>query len=113
MNIEDAEACSRYESVVFVDASLEAAEPFTFTELNPAPEVAVTTHEMRPGAVLALCEELYGRRPRAYVLAIKGYAWELREGLSAKAEENLAAALEFLVKWLRADPAAGSAKSRP
>jgi hydrogenase maturation protease len=112
LNIEDAETASRYDTVVFVDASVEAGAPFALTELLPAPEIAMTTHELRPGAVLALCEELYGRRPRAYVLAIPGYAWELREGLSAKAEENLAAALDFLIEWLRSGPAAGPVKSR-
>jgi len=99
--------------VVFVDASVEVEEPFAFTELAPAPQIAMTTHELRPGAVLALCEELYGRRPSAFVLAIKGYEWDLREGLSTRAEKNLAAALDFLVKWLGADPANGPAKSRP
>jgi len=113
LNIEDAEAVSRYETVVFVDASVEAAPPYEFTELRPTAEIAMTTHELRPGAVLALCEELYGRRPRARTLAIRGYAWELREGLSAKAEANLAAALDFLVEWLRAGPANGPLKSRP
>ena len=112
LNIEDAEAVSHYDTVVFVDASVEAAAPFVFTELAPAAEIAMTTHELRPGTVLALCEELYGRRPRAYTLAIPGYAWELREGLSAKAEENLAAATDFLVKWLRAGPTNGPTKSR-
>jgi Ni,Fe-hydrogenase maturation factor len=111
LNIEDAEAVSRYQTVVFVDASVEAAPPYEFSEVQPSAEIAMTTHELRPGAVLALCEQLYGRRPRAHTLAIPGYAWDLQEGLSVQAEANLAAALDFLVEWLRAGPANGPSES--
>ena len=100
LNIEDALACSHYDAVVFVDASETAAPPFEFKELEPARETAITTHELSPGAVLALCEELYGRRPKAWTLAIRGYEWDLAEGLSPQAEINLSAALTFLTDWV-------------
>ncbi len=97
LNVEDALACSEHETVIFADASETAEAPFSFTELEPAREIAFTTHELSPASVLALCEELYGRRPRAWTLAIRGYAWDLGEGLSPRAEINLSAALAFLV----------------
>ncbi|MCJ7643757.1 MAG: hydrogenase maturation protease, partial [Candidatus Aminicenantes bacterium] len=67
LNIEDALACSKFDRVIFADASETGESPFAFTELEPAHEIAFTTHELSPAAVLALCEELYGRRPKAWV----------------------------------------------
>jgi len=101
LNIEDALTCSHYDVVIFADASKTAAPPFEFTELGPAREMAFTTHEMSPSSVLALTEELYARRPRAWLLAVRGYEWELAEGLSPQAEINLSAALVFLLGWLK------------
>ena len=100
LNIEDALTCSHYDAVVFVDASETTAPPFEFKELEPAREIAFTTHELSPASVLALTEELYARRPRAWMLAVRGYEWELAEGLSPRAEINLSAALAFLADWV-------------
>jgi hydrogenase maturation protease len=100
LNIEDALTCSHYDAVVFVDASENAAPPFEFTELGPAREMAYTTHEISPSSVLALTEELYARRPRAWLMAIRGYEWDLAEGLSPQAEDNFRPAAEFLIKFL-------------
>ncbi len=102
LNIEDALACSKFGTVIFADASETAEAPFSFTELEPAREIAFTTHELSPAAVLALCEELYGQRPKAWILAIRGYAWDIGESLSPQAEINLSAALAFLVGRLKA-----------
>lgn len=101
LNVEDALACSDQETVIFADASETAEAPFAFTELEPAREIAFTTHELSPAAVLALCEELYGRRPKAWTLAVRGYAWDIGEGLSPQAEINLSAALAFLLGRLK------------
>ncbi|HEX2694485.1 MAG TPA: hydrogenase maturation protease, partial [Acidobacteriota bacterium] len=54
LNIEDALACSKVETVIFADASETGEAPFAFTELEPAYEIAFTTHELSPAAVLAL-----------------------------------------------------------
>ena len=62
--------------------------------------MAFTTHEMSPSSVLALTEELYARRPRAWLMAIRGYEWNLAEGLSPQAEDNFRPAAEFLIKFL-------------
>jgi hydrogenase maturation protease len=101
LNVEDALACSEHETVIFADASETAEAPFSFTELEPSYEIAFTTHELSPGSVLALCEELYGRRPKAWTLAIRGHEWDIGEGLSPQAEINLSSALAFLLGRLK------------
>lgn len=96
LQIEDAEAVSRCDAVVFVDASIDGEEPFSFEGLEPSAEIAFTTHAMSPASVLALCHELYPRPVSAFLLGIRGYQWEPVEGLSEPARENLEAAFRFL-----------------
>ena len=102
LNVEDALACSKHDTVIFADATETGEALFAFTELEPAREIAFTTHKLSPGAVLALCEELYDKRPKAWTLAIRGYEWDIGEGLSPRAEINLSAALAFLLGRLKA-----------
>lgn len=101
LNIGDARTCSHYDIVIFADASETAAPPFEFKELEPVREIAFTTHEMSSASVLTLTEELYARRPRAWMLAVRGYEWDIGEGLSPQAEINLPAALAFLLGRLK------------
>ncbi len=98
LNIEDAHNISDSDVVVFVDASIDADEPFTFSRIMPAAEITFTTHTMSPESVLALCKDIYDRDIEAYVLAIKGYEWEFLEGFSPAASENFEKAYLFLRK---------------
>ncbi|HNX25420.1 MAG TPA: hydrogenase maturation protease [Spirochaetota bacterium] len=97
LNIEDAHNISQADAVIFVDASLEADEPFSFNRIEPSAEITFTTHTMSPESVLALCKELYDKDMEAYVLAVKGYEWEFAEGLSDQAVYNFKEAYLFLV----------------
>jgi len=98
MNIEDAHNISQSDMVVFIDASLDADEPFSFNRIEPSAEITFTTHTMSPESVLALCKDLYDKDMEAYVMAIKGYEWEFIEGFSERASYNFNKAYEFLLK---------------
>ena len=101
LNVEDALAVAESRAVVFVDASKEGQAPFEFRPLAPQKEISFSTHAMPPESVLALADELYGARPPAWLLAIRGEAWEPNAALSAAALAHLAAAREFLQARLR------------
>jgi len=102
LGIEDALACARHDVVVFIDAARGGLrKPFTFTKVGAAGAMPPMSHALRPEAVLAIAAELYGRRPDARLLAIRGYVWAIGEGLTEKAEKNLALALEFLERFLK------------
>jgi hydrogenase maturation protease len=93
------------ELVIFVDASLSGHEPYAFTPVTPEPALTYSTHEMTPGAVLHTYARLApqiapGPCPKAWLLAIRGYRFELGEGLSAAALTNLDAAAAFLDAYL-------------
>jgi len=96
LNVEySADICS-VDVVVFADASVNAPEPFEFTRIQPAREITFTTHSVSPASVLAVCQDIYGRCPEAYQLAVRGYSFELGEGLTEEAMGNLRRAVEFL-----------------
>ena len=101
LNAEDALAVAECRAVVFVDATKETKAPFEFLKLAPKKEISFSTHAMSPESVLALADELYGARPPAWLLAIRGYEWEPNEPPTPAALANLAAACAHLQEWLK------------
>ena len=104
LNVEDALTCSRYDAVVFVDAARGLGVPFTWSDVPAEVSLPAMTHALGPAAVLAVCEALYGRRPEAHLLAIRGRRWGIGEGLSPQAEKDLAAAVDFLESFVKTPP---------
>jgi hydrogenase maturation protease len=89
------------EEVIFVDATLAGEAPFTFEAIAPGDDASVTTHALSPKALLAGYARLTGEAPpRATVLAVRGQAFELGEGLSAQAAANLESGWAALRAWL-------------
>lgn len=101
LNIEDGATVAGYGSVVFVDASRVAPEPFEWKRIQPSAEIAFTTHSVSAESVLAVCEAYFGAAPEAWLLGIRGYGFELAEGLSPRAGRNLKQALDYMQGWLR------------
>ncbi len=96
LQIEDAELISRYQNVLFVDASKENIEGgFYIRTCLPSEKYGFSTHELMPETILFLAEKLYQATPNAKILAIKGFLWNLKNGLSIKAEENLKKSLIY------------------
>lgn len=100
LNIEDAEIISGKDVVIFADASTEEIDDFILTEVTGESEATFTTHAASPGYILQLCTDLFCKCPRVYLLHIKGYQWEFREGISDKAEINLQKAFGFMKDYL-------------
>jgi len=98
LNVEDAEKVSRYDLVIFVDASQEAdLTNFRLTEVEPNDQkVEFTMHAVSPAYIIHLCQKLFDKKPQARLLSIKGYRWEFQEGLSDSALLNLERAFIFL-----------------
>ena len=97
LNIEDAANISDKDIVIFADASEEEIEDIHFSVIEPSGgKSEFTTHAASPSFVLALCIQLYNKHPKTFLLQIRGYEWDFKEGLSERAEKNLEKALEFL-----------------
>lgn len=96
LQVEDALLASRMTRVIFIDSSRnELPGGFEWKPCTAAEDFEFTTHVLPPRAIMHYCRELYGKAPRADILGIQGYCWDLHIGLSAAAEANLARALAF------------------
>jgi len=101
LNIEDAAELAQVETAVFADAACTGESAFVWQVLRPAPKIAFTTHALAPQSLLALCQDLYQRIPRAFLLAVRGYQFGFGDDLSRLAQQNLKRALAFLLPLLR------------
>ena len=91
------------ELVVFVDATVQGDGPYTFTPVVAKHDDSVTTHALSPSAVLDTFLHVTGLPvPPAYVLAIRGYDFELGAPLSPRATANLELAVAALIEHVRA-----------
>ena len=107
LQIEHAMDLDGADLALFLDASVVAAHPFTFTETGPREGLTHTSHAMAPEAVLDVVTRVLGRRPPpAFVLAIRGDAFELGTELGEAAAERLEAAWDFVRPLIEAPDAA-------
>jgi hydrogenase maturation protease len=96
------------ELVLFADASVSCAPPFSFGRVVATRDQSFTSHAMSPSALLAAFHDVYGAGPPpCFLLAIRGERFELGEGLSDAAHDRLDDALG-LVEELLADPSPGA-----
>jgi hydrogenase maturation protease len=97
LQVEDAMMVSDYDMVIFADASEEDLPGgFAFTPCYPAAHYFFSSHQQSPETILYLGEQLYQKKPTAFVLALSGYTWELGEELSPQAKVNLESAVQYL-----------------
>jgi hydrogenase maturation protease len=102
LTVEDAAAIADHDAVVFVDASLQGEEPFTFVRLATARGLSFSSHALEPSAVLALAHDLFDSSAPGFLMGIRGYEFDgFGERLSNRAEINLAVAAQFLLPILR------------
>ncbi len=95
LNIEDAETISKYDLVLFADASQEDIRDVSITRVCPSDsKIEFTMHAVSPAFVLDLCSQIYGKAPETWLIHIKGNDWQFNEGLSEMAEKNLSKAIE-------------------
>ena len=76
---------------------------------EPRLEVAFTSHALTIPTVLETCRQCFGVLPDTRVLAIRGYSFDLVEGLTPAAARNLAVAIAAP----RRHPAGGPHRTDP
>jgi hydrogenase maturation protease len=96
---ELAEELARLEVVLFIDAWLApaGARP-ELRELIPS-GAAAESHRLEPVQLLAVCEVLYGRRPRGHLLRVPAFAFGHGTILSAELREGLPGARALVQEW--------------
>ena len=102
LNIEDAATIADKDLVIFIDATIEEIETIKFTKVEPNDStIEFTMHAVSAAFVVDLCQKIYNKTPEAYLLHIRGYEWELIDGLTQKASENLDLAIEFIKEKIK------------
>ena len=96
LNIEDADAISGKDIAIFVDASVEEIKDFCISKVTESSKMTFTTHAASPGYIVDLCKNIYKKAPPTYLVHIRGYEWDFKEGLTDKAVVNLDMALAHL-----------------
>lgn len=89
------------ERVLFVDAALDLAEPFTVRSLQAARGGGIGSHALAPEAVLQVFQDLHHQPPPpATLLAIRASAFELGTAPGAQALADLEQAITWARGWL-------------
>lgn len=100
------ETLTDYDKVVFVDAHV-GDDPTEIRCDRVAPEYAHTifTHHMTPAVLLAFLKTLYNREPEAYLVSVRGYDFDFKQGLSSRTQSLLPAAVDRILQTLSGETA--------
>jgi len=102
LQIEHAVDLEHRKCILFVDASISASPPYDFQELQAEQDESYTTHAMNPAAILSVYQQINKQNhPPSFMLTIRGYEFDLGEGLTEQAEINLQQSFEFIKKLLK------------
>ena len=98
---ELAEKLAQFENVVFLDASVRTASVM-LTPIEPEPaDMRESSHTRSPGALLHLCDQLYGRSPaRALLAEIPAVETGFSEQLSPAAVEAVHECVRRVSEWI-------------
>lgn len=98
---EMAEDLTAYERVCFVDAHTgNIPEPVRLIAVESEFQHSPFTHHLTPQSLLSMCESIYGHKPEAILLSVRGYAFGFERDLSPATRKLAAEALELLLRWL-------------
>jgi len=96
LQVEDAALVREAGRVIFIDSYQgELPGGFLWKPCLPSKDFEFTSHVLPPRAVLYLCQDLYRKTPRADLLMIQGFSWDLGVGMSLEAGIHLDKALRF------------------
>ncbi len=101
LQVEHVTDLARREAVLFIDADVSCEAPFHFSKIEAAHDHSYSSHAMSPFALLHAYRQFHGEEaPPTYLLRIRGYGFELGDGLSREAAVNLEQAAKKLKGWL-------------
>jgi hydrogenase maturation protease len=92
------------ERILLIDADQSLQQAYRFYPLSARQETSYTTHGITPSTLLYIYHQLFNEAaPPATMLAIQASRFELGQGLSQQASNNLQLALEFISNVLGAE----------
>ncbi len=89
------------QKILFLDADVSCEAPFQLSAISATQDNSYTSHAMSPFALLHTYSQVYGEdAPSSSLLRVRGYGFELGEGLSDEASANMQAASLIVREWL-------------
>lgn len=99
---EMAEEIAGYDQVFFIDAHTGAVpEEIGWRELSAQFQTSPLTHHLTPESCLLLSESLFGKKPSAILVSIRGYEFNFSPDLSQRTQELLQVAVGRILDWLK------------
>lgn len=90
---EHAAPISLAETVIFVDAAVDATQEVQLRRLEPNDTTQLMAHAADPRTMLALSRDVFGHVPRAWWLTIPAVKMEFSESLTPEAQRGCAEAI--------------------
>ncbi len=101
LHLEDADLISYKKKVLFVDATKSPeVDSFHLEKLEAKMDISFSSHAISIPSIMATCQTCFEYTPEVYLLTIKGYKWQLQEGLTSKAKQNLESSMAFFRRRL-------------
>ncbi len=98
---EMAEDLSRYDQIFFIDAHTGSVpEEIGWRELQGEFQTSPLTHHLTPESCLSLTETLYGKKPDAVLISIRGYEFGFTDELSQPTRALLSQVIDRIMGWL-------------
>jgi hydrogenase maturation protease len=100
LDIGMAEDLSKFDTVIFVDASLNETT-FSFAPVNLENNPTQTfSHQVNATVLAKLIQQLFSSPIAFYICAIRASDFEMGNGLSTATKTNADAAIAMLLEWL-------------
>ncbi len=97
LTVENGGDAANYDYVIFIDATVSGAGPYTFDPVNVEQSLRFSSHSVSPGGVIGIAQSLFDADTKGFTLGIRGYEFnEFGEKISKPALDNLHEALKFL-----------------
>jgi hydrogenase maturation protease len=99
---EMSETIAGFERVCFIDAHTGSVPgDLHIQEVVGEFQNSPFTHHLTPATCLSFCEHLYGRKPEAILISVRGYQFGFRRGLSPLTESLAQQAADQIWEWLQ------------
>ena len=100
---EMAEEIAGYEYVCFLDAHTGyIPEEVRLIDVESDFQRSPFTHHLTPQSLISICETLYGKKPEAALLSVRGYQFLFSRELSETTTALVPEAVELIWEWLNA-----------
>lgn len=95
ISVEMVEDIKDRDVVILVDAHISDEDDWIRSvEIEPDPSPGLITHIIKPSNLLAFCQSLYHKHPKAYLYSVKGIVFDFGEELSEQTQKNADEAIQ-------------------